>query len=611
VLVLAVLFASQIASTLVTGRYYAQAYTSVYDSNVAVLSQVVRKDLDKVLGYGVAIDHLKGCEEFLAQRLKGNPECSDMSVADSTGRILYHSGESGTAAATAGDLGKVVPDQMVLNLTPGSTPLAAGGLVWVRLAQGYLVLQINQKLITSHLTEQTMDSLTIAIVSLIMAFMLLELIRLRQSLELLAPSRRAEMMEEGKTGPRFIRLASFIFTFGAFVPLAFLPQHIQRIYQASPLQLFNWNSDIIVSVPIAMYMVGITVAMLLSMFVLKLLSLRHRYVIVSVLFIIGSILTVYARDILILSLARFVAGMGFGGALLATTSLVTAYTDERTRSTGFGISAAGFAAATLCSVPIGGVIVNRLGTGAGLYTAVIFGALFLAFILAFLRGEERGETVSPATVRRKLGFGQWLRILGSRHILTYTFFMNIPFQVLYWGLFQYVLPLYMSNSMGISEANIGRILSLFCIISLFAAFISRFADRLMNDKLFLATGGIVVGVALLLFNLIPGGGGIVVFIAVIAAMGVQNLVVDSIEEVYISKGKVPVEVDDETLLQSYKTMEKVLSVFVPTLSGLLILAAGFNVGMFIIGAYTLAGAVLFLVSAVNGRRKTVQEGVAK
>lgn len=604
VMILAVLILSQALFALGNNRYYAKAYTSVYDGNMIALSQTVKKDLDKVFGYGMKVERLKGAEAFLAQRIQGNPECANIYLMDESGQTLYQAGVGGQASileSSASGLRKAPLPASVLALEPGTQALSVEGIVYIRLTGGYLALEINQTLIGTRLWDQGLDSITIAVVSLIMAYMLLELLRLGGSRDLLSSGRRQELLEEGTTGLRFIRLSTFIFTFGAFVPLAFLPQHIQGIYSASPLQIFDWNTDIMVSVPIAAYMVGITVAMILTIFFLNHLSLRNRYVILSLLFIGGTVMTALAGDILYLILARFLAGMGFGGALLATTSLVTAYTSDQNRSTGFGISAAGFAAATLSSVPIGGVIVNRLGTQAGLYTAVGFGVLFLIFILVYLQGGSSGEPDQDRR-HRTLSFRQWIRILTSRHILTYTFLMNIPFQFLYWGLFQYVLPLYMSNSMGISEANIGRILSLFCVISLLAAFASRFADRLMNDKLLLSTGALVVGASLLLFNLFPGGG-LLLFMGVITAMGIQNLFVDSIEEVYISKGKVPVDVDEETLLQSYKTVEKVLSVFVPTLSGLLILAAGFGGGLFILGLYTIAAALAFLVLAVNGRTK--------
>lgn len=610
--ILVVLFLSQGYYGVTNNRYYSQAYTQVYNANMTALSQSVRGDFDKVFSYGLPVERLKGAETFLAERLKGNPESSNLYVFDSQGKVLYQSGEAGTASVlepSQAKLANLTLPAAVRTLAPGSPPLAIEGIVYVALLKGVLALEINRTLIDTRLGEQSLDSLTIAIVSLIVAFMLLELLRLNESRALLTVAQREQLKQEGTTGLRFIRLACFIFTFGAFVPLAFLPQHIQQIYDASPIQLFQWNSDIMVSVPMGTYMIGITAAMLLSIFVFRFLTLRTRYILISVFFVAGTLMTVLAKDILWMSLARFIAGMGFGGALLATTSLVTAFTDEKRRSSGFGIAAAGFAAATLCSVPIGGVIVNRLGTEAGLYTAIAFGILFLAFILFFLKTE------APAApeVRKgaKLTVGQWTRILFSRHILTYTFFMNIPFQVLYWGLLQYVLPLYMSNSLGFSEANIGRILSLFCIISLFAAFASRLADRLMNDKLLLAFGSVTVGLALLLFNFVPEGG-LALFIGVIVAMGIQNLFVDSIEEVFVSKGRVPVAVDEETLLQSYKTVEKVLSIFVPTLSGILFLVAGFNNAMFLLGVFTLAGAVLFFVFAQNGRtRIPATEGVLK
>lgn len=605
--ILVTLFVSQSVYAVTNNRYYTQAYTTVYNANMAALSTSIQRDFDKVFRYGLSADRLRGAEDFLAERIKGNPECSNLYLFDENGRVVHQAGDLGKGSIMNESKSRLSSQQVpeaVKALMPGDPPLAVGGTVYVRLLKGVLALEVNSKLIEARLGEQTLDSATIAIVSLIMAFMLLELIRLNESRVLLSAAKSAERVEEGKTGLRFVRLACFIFTFGAFLPLAFLPQHIQQIYEASPLQIFGWNSDIMVSVPITTYMVGISVAMLLSIFVFRFLTLRTRYVVISALFVGGTLMTVFAQDILWMSLARFIAGMGFGGALLATTSLVNTFTGEKTLSSGFGIAAAGFAAAALCSVPIGGVLVNRLGSSAGLYTAAAFGVLFLVFILYFMKSEPTAPEVRRGT---KLTLGQWTRILMSRHVLTYTLFMNIPFQILYWGLLQYVLPLYMANTMNFSEANIGRILSLFCVISLFAAFVSRFADRLMNDKLLLSVGSVIVGLALLLFNFFPTGG-LLLFAGVIVAMGIQNLFVDSIEEVFVSKGHVPIAVDEETLLQSYKTVEKVLSIFVPTLSGILFLVAGFNQAMFLIGAFTLAGALLFLVFAQNGRTKKPVEG---
>ena len=73
----------------------------------------------------------------------------------------------------------------------------------------------------------------------------------------------------------------------------------------------------------------------------------------SAVFIAGSIITIASKNILLFSVSRFVAGFGFGGVLLSTSSLVIKYTSQRTRSAGYGTNAAAFASASrslLCSL---------------------------------------------------------------------------------------------------------------------------------------------------------------------------------------------------------------------------------------------------------------------
>lgn len=92
------------------------------------------------------------------------------------------------------------------------------------------------------------------------------------------------------------------------------------------------DANTVISFPVSSYMLGIMIAMFITIFALKNLTIRKRYVLMSALFIVGSVLTILSSDMLILIIARFVAGFGFGGVLLSTSSLVIAYTSNRTRS---------------------------------------------------------------------------------------------------------------------------------------------------------------------------------------------------------------------------------------------------------------------------------------
>jgi predicted MFS family arabinose efflux permease len=282
------------------------------------------------------------------------------------------------------------------------------------------------------------------------------------------------------------------------------------------------------------------------------------------------------------------------------------YTDDASRSEGFGTNAAAYAAASICAIPVGGIVVNKFGYEAGIGLSIVFALLFLLFSFFCISktrpvNNTNGAAEASATSGGTVNIKQFFSILFSRHILNYLFAMNLPFQLIYYGMFQFLLPLYMSNTLGMSQGNIGRLLSVYCVVSLAATWLSRFSDRFKNDKLILSFGALVAGIALVAFKFLPDGG-MILFGIVIVAMGIESVSIDAIEEVYVSSGGIE-GVSEENLLQTYKVIEKVLSIFIPTVTGLIIALSGFSSSMFIIGILSTVGAIVFYLLGKNGRWK--------
>ena len=576
------LFASQLAFAVQNYRSYNQALSSIFNANMARIGKSVMGVMENPLSLVSGFDSMTGVNEYLEGRLSGNRQCSGIFVIDENQRVLYQAvgGEAAEVFIDRGD-----PDISLVDL-----PESGGKTL-------QLALRINRPLISSILRDMALDSGTVIIVALIFAFILKNFFIMRQRKDdLLVPAERMTE-EQGRTALKLIEISTFVFMFAAYVTLSFIPLYIQDIFNQSGVPFFGLSAKTVESIPISTYMVGIMVSMFITLFGMKGLSVKRRYVVMSAVFIAGSALTVASEDVLTFSVSRLVSGFGFGGVLLSTSSLVILYTDGRTRSAGFGTNAAAFASASIASISVGGVIVNKFGYAAGIVVSIIFASAFLLFSIFCIperrpAGDAGGENSKNVTV------GEFFRVLFSRHILTYIAFVNVPFQLIYWGLFQFLLPLYMSETLSLSQGNIGRILSIFSVVSLMAASVSRIADRMKNDKLLIAIGAAAAGGVMLFFGF--SGGGFLLFLAVMVAMGVDNLFIDSIEEVYLESGSVR-GVSGENLLQTYKVIEKVLSVFVPTATSLIILKAGFNASLMIIGLYSLAGAALFVLFGKNGR----------
>lgn len=580
------LLGTQVFFSIQNNAFYNSSISGMFNKNISVLAKSIAEDFQKPLDYGIHLEDLGETDTYLSKRLESSPQCSAIHITDINLNPLYSAFAEDQPEASP-RLTRQDPDLTIM-------PLSS------EFGNGYLVLRLNRPMINGILRDMAMDSATIIVVALIFAFILKDFFAflstrnlMKKGRELLAPG------EMEKNNLRLIQVSTFIFMFAAFVTLSFIPLYIQHIYQQNPHELAMYSTQTVISLPVSTYMLGVMLAMFITLFGMKRLSIWKRYIIMSLVFIAGSLASIFSGSIIHLMIARFVAGIGFGGVLLSTSSLVIFYTTEKNRSAGFGTNAAAFAAATICAIPVGGIIVNQFGYSAGIWVSIAFAVLFLFFSLYCMKSEQRKEMRSRIQESGKLTLKDFFRIFRSRHVIVYILCINIPFQLIYVGLFQFLLPLYMSDTLGLSQGNIGRILSIFSIVSLGAVIISRLSDLVKNDKLLLSLGAFCVGVVLILFNFYPAGG-LVLFIGVLLAMGLDNVFIDAVEEVYIASGKVS-NVSEENLLQSYKTIEKIISVFIPTITGLIIAYGGFSWSMLVIGLWSALGALAFLFLGKNGR----------
>lgn len=580
------LIISQLAFSIYNYQKYNTALSSVFNANMERLGNSITSAIEEPLKLTESFDNVRDVNNYLAERITGNEQCSSIYILDSDNKIKFsvYNQESDKELA-------LFSDDSDITILPFITDSEKDPVY-------KLALRINRPLINSVLRDMALDSGTIIIVALIFAFILKSfIIMLRYTKDLqVAPEEMNKQQE--RTVLRVIEISTFIFMFAAYETLSFIPLYIQEIIRASSIKIPGIATETLESLPVSTYMIGIMVAMFVTLFAMKNVSVKKRYVIMSIIFIAGSFITIFSNEIILFSVSRFIAGFGFGGVLLSTSSLVMKYTSSRTRSAGFGTNAAAFASASISSIPVGGVVVNKFGYQAGIIVSIVFAFAFLIFSVSCLPNEKKSVVLVEKRKTDNISIKDFFRVFFSKHILTYILFINIPFQVIYWGLFQFLLPIYMSDTLKLSQGNIGRILGIFSVVSLFAASVSRLADKAKNDKLLIGIGAVCAGAAMFIFGYYAGG--FLLFLVIMIAMGIDNLFIDSIEEVYLESGSVK-NVSEENLLQTYKVIEKVLSVFIPSVTTLIIIKAGFNLSMQFIGIYSAVGAILFVIFGKNGR----------
>jgi predicted MFS family arabinose efflux permease len=185
----------------------------------------------------------------------------------------------------------------------------------------------------------------------------------------------------------------------------------------------------------------------------------------------------------------------------------------------------------------------------------------------------------------------------DRTAVVTLFFVSIPVQLAFFGLFQYTLPIVMDQA-GLSEANIGRILTIYGIISLGAPFLARYADRTRNEKRLLVMGNIVTGAFLMVFF---AQSGVWAIVLVVAAIGIGGLVFDTVTSSYLSFTKASEKYGETRFLSVFLTWEKFFTVFIPVLVGSLMTVVGYVRSAAVLGVVIALGAIVFAVFSRSNR----------
>ncbi len=586
----AALLVAQGTYALLNNRFFERSYEELFEDNVEIVAGIVAQDLGRALDYGVSADRLRGAESLLERYRLRTREAEGLYVTDPSGRLLYAAAPGGTYSV----LGATEPAPPALRerATSGRMrPLSSAAA-----APAFLTVEVNRSFIAGLLRDALFDILTILAVSLVLGFELAGMLSV-----FVRGAGPAAATDRSDRSLHVIRMVSFVFFFAALIPLSFLPAYIETILGTDASALFGLSRESAIGLPITSYMLGVTLFIPLVGALSTRLSVRSLFFLSGSLFLGGTLATAFAPGMIALIAARFVAGLGYGGIVINGSNLAVASTTEDNRSTGFGFWSAGFAAATICAISIGGVIVNRLGYRFGVLTAAGAAALLLVFVAFFV---EKSPARTRETARLGLRLEDILLLFRNRSLLANLLFSGIPFSLAYVGTFQYILPLYMGNS-GISAANIGRILTVYGLISLATPLVSRLADRTRNEKRIIIIGNLVTGLSLVLFAVAESffglEGSYVLLVFVLLGMGFGGMMIDASEESFLTSAPEAAELGEAKLLGLYATFEKIASVVVPLLAGALVAFLGYSGSLGVIGAITVAAAVLFAVMATNMR----------
>lgn len=237
----------------------------------------------------------------------------------------------------------------------------------------------------------------------------------------------------------FVLLVSIAVAISYFDRLT-LPVAIAAIQHNIPItnEQFSWLQTAFLLSYAALYAIGGRL--------LDLLGTRRGLLLIMVWWSLACALHSLASGFTLLLVARFLLGMGEGGAFPAATRVVAEWIGPRQRSTAMGLINAGTAVGALLAPPIIGFVLLRSGWRA---VFVLAGAAGLGWVLWWGlaypgdRVAEKEHSASSAAVDRSVN---WLRVIRLRNVRAFVFAKFMSDSAWYFLLFW--LPKYLYDARG-------------------------------------------------------------------------------------------------------------------------------------------------------------------
>lgn len=596
----AVLLMTQLAYTFLNSTHFKQSYLNIVNTNIHTLSRLVKVEIDRILKMGIPIERLKKVDVLLADILKNVPECSEIIILDTGKKEKYRAGEH-----LKDQIGNVAFETINKEDPSYAFVIALGKK---NETKGYAVFIINRDLIDKQSMSLIIDALTVIVISLLFGFEILVFsavfsIKRKKIISHHDDTKALEKvpaaaMPIGRSKFTILRSVAFIFFFAEYIPLAFLPLFIKELIEQNPIMLFGLSKQTMLSLPISSYMLGVSIFVLVAGNLLERISLVRCFVIFGLLQMTGSILSALSQDVVQLLVFRFISGLGYGGVLMAGISFIIHNTDQQDRTTGFGYWLTGNATATICGVPIGSLLAQYLGFRTGVMVSGLFSAGLIIFILYLARNprvssmfETPKDKAAPADGKQeretaemnassRFQFKDLLCVFKDLDLFASLFFASVPVQMALVGFLHYALPLYL-DSEGISQSNIGRFTTLFGLAYIVCVpFVSKWSDKLKNERIFIICGNLIVGFVLIWFNFTDN---IYMILVVIVVLGAGNAFVTSPTGSYITMTNEAKKIGPTKLSSIFKTYQKLFIVLGPLLIGTLTAMYGYMSAMMFVG----------------------------
>ncbi len=582
---LAILMLAQGVYAAYTINTFRDVWIQVTQDNTMVLGKGLQHDLDRVLGYGVAPESLRGVEQPMARLAASFPVISELRLLDGQGRLLNRADARGSLPLR-GAPGLEEPLGFPLSADSRGPTLAT------------LQIGLDARQISAGVRARILDAATVVAVAMVAAIELLLLLTLLMDRAFSARVRNiaGEPMglDDRTNVGAIVRPVMFGFLFAMALPLSFLPIYARSLLSAAePGQ----GAALLMALPIAVEMgCGLLTALLAG----RLTDKRGwQWPVLAGLLVavLGNLFCAQSGSLASFTLARGLVGLGYGLTWMGLQGFIVIQSPAAYRGRNMATVIAGLFAGHLSGAAVGAMLAQQVGAsavfaiGALLLALPALGVFTLMWPYRHLAAQKTvGFVVQPA-VRSWRAVGG---LLATRDFGMLLAACVIPFSIAQVGLLTYALPLYM-EAQGATSASVGRILMLygFCVIYI-GPWMGRMADRSANKKYWIVLGGLVGSTGLLSMYFASGVTAAAIAVVLLAmasclAGGAQTAYMLSLDDVhrYGAGGATSV----------MRAADKFGQMLGPLTVGGLFASMGISGGLAVTGAFYFLATLAFLLVA--------------
>ena len=397
--------------------------------------------------------------------------------------------------------------------------------------------------------------------------------------------------------PSQVRPIVFIFFFSISLQSSFLPIFSRELLARDTFLSALFSTEILMGLPITCYMIAVFFFMLFmgSNLFRKWIPLDYAIALGTLSASAGLVLCGLSNDILQLIFGRVLCAAGFAVVVIYCKQFIIAHSAAEDRAYYLAGFTSAFSGGLFCSIIIGSIMVEYFS-----YRLVFFSAaaiVLLIFVFDYMIMADKTVLDEPERNGQNLGLAGFFKSGITDKNLIFIMCHGIITRIIFVGYFYYCLPIFLKQDF--SYGDIGRIMMFYGLPSiLFAGLLNRQIKKIKHSLTWVAFSNIALGIVLVLFSYLTSGPAGVKAMAVILTLvllGISNSITFPAQSSLLLSTPTARKQGARTALSVYNSFERVGSGLGPVFFGIFAARYGIVTAIEIGGGLCILGNLIFLI----------------